>query len=271
MHVIGLGNCGENICKILSKMKGLKTTVLDGGKGLPECSSHEEYEASVPKLGNKLRLGKEQDIWLILTGASTVSGATLAILEQIKDREVKVVYINPERYFLSETRRKQHRVVYHVLQEYARSGLIHSLWLFDNKEIGNIVGEGSLANYYTNVNEAIANVLINIMWFKKTQPIMGNVHEPKEHSRICSVAVGNIENHGEKMYFPLDNITETCYYYSISNKEIDNNKDLIPIIRTNIMNEQETKMATFGIWKNSSIHSFFYSIKYTHFIQEEII
>ena len=270
MHVIGLGNCGEKICKILSKMKGIKTTVLDGGNGLPECSSHEEYEEKVPKLGNKLRLGKEQDVWLILTGASRVSGATLAILEQIKSREIKVVYINPERYFLSDTRRKQHRVVYNVLQEYARSGMIHSLWLFDNKSIGEIVGEGTLSNYYKNVNEAIANVLVNLMWFKKTKPIMGNPHEPKNHSRICSVSVGNVDNHSERLYFPLDNITETCYYYSVSSDEINSNSDLIPIIRTNILNEQENKMATFGIWKNSSAHSFFYSIKFTHFIQQEI-
>tara|TARA_Y100001937_G_scaffold128510_1_gene205567 strand:+ start:3267 stop:4082 length:816 start_codon:yes stop_codon:yes gene_type:complete len=269
MHVIGLGNCGENICKILSKAKGIKTTVLDGGKGLPVCSSHEEYEENVPKLGNKLRLGKEQDVWLILTGASTVSGATLAILEQIKDREVKVIYIHPERYFLTDIRRKQHRVVYNVLQEYARSGMIHSLWLFDNKTMGDVVGEGSLSEYYKNVNESIANVLMNILWFNNTKPIMGTTHKPKEHSRICSVSVGSVENHREKSYFALDNVTETCYYYSISSDEIDNNSDLIPIIRTNIINEQQTKVATFGIWKNASAHSFFYSIKYTHFIQKE--
>jgi hypothetical protein len=147
--------------------------------------------------------------------------------------------------------------------------MIHSLWLFDNKSVGEIVGEGTLSNYYKNVNEAIANVLINLMWFKKTQPIMGNVHEPKDHSRICSVSVGNIQNHSERRYFPLNDVTETCYYYSISSAEINNNSDLIPIIRTNILNEQENKVATFGIWKNSSVHSFFYSIKYTHFIQDE--
>tara|TARA_R110002167_G_scaffold195284_1_gene397996 strand:- start:116 stop:928 length:813 start_codon:yes stop_codon:yes gene_type:complete len=269
MHVIGLGNCGEKICKILSKTKGIKTTVLDGGKGLPECSSHEDYESSVPKLGNKVRLGKEQDVWLILTGASTVSGATLAILEQIKDREIKVVYINPERFFLSDIKKKQHRVTCGVLQEYARSGMIHSLWLFDNKAIGEIVGEGPLSNYYNNVNEAIANVLINLLWFKSTKSLMGSYHIPKNISRICTVSVGNTENHAEKDYFLLDNITETCYLYSISKNDIKNNTELVPIIRTKILNEQQTKQATFGIWENGSQHSFFYSVKFTHFIQNE--
>ena len=90
MITIGLGNAGINICRKLSNLGKYKTIELDEGKGLPKCKTHEDYESSVPKLGNKLRLGKEQDIWFIVCGASKVSGATLAILEQIKDREIKV-------------------------------------------------------------------------------------------------------------------------------------------------------------------------------------
>ena len=134
MITIGLGNAGIHICRKLSNLGKYKTIELHGGKGLPECQTHEEYEASVPKLGNKLRLGKDQNIWLIVCGAARVSGTTLAILEQIKDREVKVMYIVPDSFFMSATQKKQHRVVFNVLQEYARSGMIHSLWLVDNKE-----------------------------------------------------------------------------------------------------------------------------------------
>jgi len=269
MHVIGLGTCGEKICTIISKYKKIKTSVLKGGKGLPLCETHEEYEDNVPKLGNKLRLGKEKDVWVIVSGASTCSGAILRVLEQIKDRKVKVVYIRPESFFLSEIKRKQHRLTYGVLQEYARSGMIHSLWLFDNKQVGDIVGEGTLQNYYEHINEAIANVLMNILWFKQSKPIMGSFHEPKEISRICAVSVGNVKSHSEKSYFRLDNATETCYLYSVSKADIKENKNLVPKIRTIILNEQETKQATFGVWENTYEHSFFYSIKFTHFIQEE--
>ena len=91
MITIGLGNAGINICRKLSNLGNYKTIELDEGKGLPKCQTHEDYESSVPKLGNKLRLGKEQDIWFIVCGASKVSGATLRILEQIKNREIKVI------------------------------------------------------------------------------------------------------------------------------------------------------------------------------------
>ena len=265
MITIGLGNAGIHICRKLSNLGKHKTIELHGGKGLPECQTHEEYEASVPKLGNKLRLGKDQDIWFIVCGVARVSGATLAILEQIKDREVKVMYIVPDPFFMSATQKKQHRVVYNVLQEYARSGMIHSLVLVSNKETTILVGEGSLGSYYDNVNSAIANFLANYNWFKNSDPIMGNLHEPKEISRICTVSIGEIEENQEKLYFLLDNITESCYYYSISSEDKENDKNLLSNIRSYLESIQNT---TFGIWENGSSHSFFYSIKYTHFIQE---
>ena len=264
MITIGLGNAGINICRKLSNLGKYKTIELDEGKGLPKCETHEEYESSVPKLGNKLKLGKEQDIWFILCGASKVSGATLRILEQIKDREVKVMYIVPDPFFLSKTQKLQHKVVFNVLQEYARSGMIHSIWLMDNRLISNIVGEGALGSYYDNANSAIANFLANYNWFKNTEPLMGNLHEPKEISRIRTVSIGEIEKNEENLYFLLDNVTESCYNYSISSDAKEKDQHLLKNIRTFLENKRNT---TFGIWENGSEHSFFYSIKFTHYIQ----
>ena len=264
MITIGLGNAGINICRKLSNLGNYKTIELDEGKGLPKCQTHEDYENSVPKLGNKLRLGKEQDLWFIVCGASKVSGATLKILEQVKNREVKVLYIIPDSFFLSATQKLQHKVTLGVLQEYARSGMINSIWLFDNKLISNIVGEGALGSYYDNCNSAIANFLANYNWFINTQPIMGNLHEPKNISRIRSVSIGEIEKNEENLFFLLDNVTESCYYYSISSYKKENDKHLLSNIRTYLETKGNT---TFGIWENGSEHSFFYSIKFTHYIQ----
>ena len=264
MITIGLGNAGINICRKLSNLGKYKTIELDEGKGLPKCKTHEEYESSVPKLGNKLKLGKEKDIWFIVCGASKVSGSTLKILEQLKDREIKVLYIVPDPFFLSKTQKLQHKLVFNVLQQYARSGMIHSIWLFDNKIISSIVGEGSLDSYHDNSNHAIANFLANYNWFKNSTPILGNLHEPKDISRIRTVSIGEIEKNEENLYFLLDNITESCYYYSISSYKKENDKHLLNNIRTYLETKNNT---TFGIWENGSKHSFFYSIKFTHYIQ----
>ena len=103
MVIIGLGEAGKNICSKVPKNGNIRTIVLDAGKNLPKCSTHEEYEASVPKLANKLRLGKEKDVWLIVSGAGRVSGACLAILEQLKDRNVNVIHISSDALLISKT------------------------------------------------------------------------------------------------------------------------------------------------------------------------
>ncbi len=265
MVVIGLGQGGAEIC---SKIGHIRTIVVDGGKNLPKCKTHEEYEASVPKMANKLKLGKEQDIWLIVAGAGKVSGATLALLEQLNGRNVNVVHITSDPVLLTKTQKKQEKVVFNVLQEFARSGLIDGLWLLSNQQIQSWVGEDSIGSYYDKINDAIANFISNIAWFDNNPPFMGSLFEPNKISRIKTVSLGDPNKDEENLYFLLDNITETCYYYSVSEEDQEDNPGFLKSIRAKIANDDDSGIeASFGIWKNTSGLSYFYSIKYTHYIQ----
>ena len=270
MVIIGLGEAGKNICSKMPKNGNIRTIVLDAGKNLPVCSTHEEYEASVPKLANKLRLGKEKDVWLIVSGAGRVSGACLAILEQLKDRNVNVIHISSDALLISKTQHKQQKVVFSVLQQYARSGMFNALWLFSNPCMQEFLGEGSIENYYENVNNAIVNFLSNYGYFINTNPFMGTHHEPNEISRIRTVSIGDQENKQENLYFLLDNITESCYYYSVSEEDKKNNKNFLTNVKRHVIIDKEKHIeSSFGLWENSSNFSYFYSVKYTHYIQSE--
>ena len=271
MIAIGLGQAGCNIVRLMGSNPSVKAVCLDGGTGLPLCTSHEEYEASVPSLSRKLRLGKEQNIWLVVCGAGKVSGATLSILEQIKDRRVRVAYVYPDSFFLSKTQVMQNRLVYNVLQEYARSGMIDSLYLFSNKSITEFTGEQSISSLYDNVNSTISNFILNLDWFENDEPIIGNTHEPKDISRIRTVSVGKINSNEENLFFPIDDVTESAYYYSVSSDDKENEKNLLTNIRERVTLYKEREIeCSFGLWENESDVSFYYSIKYTHFIQKEV-
>ena len=271
MIAIGLGQAGCNIVRLMGSNPSVKGVCLDGGTGLPLCASHEEYEASVPRLGNKLRLGKEQNIWLVLSGAGKVSGASLSVLEQLKDRRIRVAYIYPDSFFLSKTQVMQNRVVYNVLQQYARSGLIDSIYLFSNKSITEFTGEPSISNLYEGINNTVANFILTLDWFENTETIIGSVHEPKDISRICTVSVGDINSDKENLFFPIENVTETAFYYSISTDDKENEKNLLTNIRQRVtLNIEREIECSFGLWENQYDSSFYYSIKYTHFIQKEV-
>ena len=271
MIAIGLGQAGCNIVRLMGSNPSVKAVCLDGGTGLPLCESHEEYEASVPSLSRKLRLGKEQDIWFVVCGAGKVSGATLAVLEQLKNRRVRGAYIYPDAFFLSKTQIMQNRLVYNVLQEYARSGMIDSLYLFSNKSITEFTGEQSISSLYDNINSTISNFILNLYWFENDKPIVGNIHEPKDISRIRAVSVGEIDSNNENLFFPVDDVTESAYYYSVCTEDKENQNNLLTTIRERVTLDIEREIeCSFGLWENQSNVSFFYSIKYSHFIQKEV-
>jgi len=270
MVVIGLGQAGQNICKSIKNMSKIRTIVLDEGKGIPKSVSHESYEQNVPKLSRKLKLGDEQDIWFVVCGAGMIASTSLAILEQIQDRNVRVALISPDPFLLSKTQARHNKVVWNVLQEYARSGLINSVYLFSNRHMENFIGQGTIGDLYTNINSGIANFIVTNHWFEKNNPMVGSHFEPKINSAIRTVSLGRIENHEENLFFPLDNTTESCYYYSIDQEVIENEKNLLTRIKNNvIMEREEGRGCSFAIWKNNTEYSYFYSIKYTHFIQKE--
>jgi len=271
MVVIGIGKAGCNICDSVSKISKIQTVKLDAGEGLPQCSSHEEYDSSVPKLARRLKLKDAKKVWVVVCGAGKVSGVTLSVLEQIKGREVNVAYIHPDPFLCTPLQQKQNKVVFNVLQEFARSGLIDSLYLFSNKHLEGVVGEDTVINFFDKINDAIANAIVSIEHFGASEPIIGGHHDADEISRIRTVSLKQLSETQENFYFPLDNITESCYLYSVASDEIKNNKNLLTTIREQVILDKERGVkSSFGVFENSSDYSYFYSLKYTHFIQKEI-
>jgi len=269
--IIGIGRAGCNVCDSVSKISNIRTVKLDGGVGLPKCETHEEYDKSVPKLARKLKLKDTKKVWLVVCGAGRVSGATLGVLEQLKPREINVAFIHADPFFCPPHQQKQNKVVFNVLQEYARSGLINSLYLFSNKHLEAIVGEESLSNYFDKINDAIANAIVSIDHFRSTDPIMGAHHDASDISRIRTVSLKQLSDEEENFYFPLDNVTESCYLYSVASDEIKNNKNLLTTIRKQVILDKERGVkSSFGVFENSSDYSYFYSLKFTHYIQKEI-
>ena len=97
-----------------------------------------EYEASVDpeEVSYYFRSLKKGDrILFILEGGDPISGATLKILETIKDLRLNVLYICPDRQMVSETQKRDDRICFHVLQEYARSGKFENIFLVDKTKV----------------------------------------------------------------------------------------------------------------------------------------
>jgi hypothetical protein len=76
---------------------------------------------------------------------------------------------------------KQDKVAFNVLQQFARSGLISSLYLVSNTALVSIAGEGPISDVYRNANATIANIIETIEYFKNNKPVLGTIAETKEY------------------------------------------------------------------------------------------
>jgi|TARA_R110000824_G_scaffold392500_1_gene590948 hypothetical protein len=264
MVILGLGKAGSNIAKLFKVDDNYKVFTYDGGDNVPVCVSSEEYESRFTKKKELSRI-KNKTVWLFVCGAGKIAGATLRLLEQVKNNKINVVYIIPDLSIMSEQARKRNRVTAGVLQEYARSGLLNSVYFVSNESMINIVGESPLTSYYDKMNELLFNCIHSLNVFADSDPIFGGTHEPKEVSRIRTFAFREVEKEQKKLFFPLDNITETCYIYSINETELNRNTNLISEIK-GTMNKDI--ISSFSIYPSSHEYSYAYGIYYTHFTQE---
>ena len=145
MVLIGLGTAGTNIVKKFSDNH--KKITIDAGSEIPEFSSPEEFEQKLPSLKKLLKF-KEDECYFVVCGA------------------VNIIYVCPEEILLSPQQKKTNKVIYNVLQEYTRSGLLNSMWLFSNETISSIIPSVTMDNMWEKINEAIANSIENIVFYR---------------------------------------------------------------------------------------------------------
>ena len=179
-----------------------------------------------------------------------------------------MLYVSPDLDLLGEMARKRHKVVFNVFQQYARSGLFDSLYLISNPQLESIVGAGSIVNYYNNIDDAIASVVHYYNIYRNTEPVFGTMRKPKEISRIRTFGLYDLEKNEEKLFFPLDNCTETGYIYNITEEELQNNQKILPKIKARIKEKVSSSVASsFAIFSTEFEENFCHVVASTHFIQ----
>ena len=265
MVLIGIGNAGCNLINAFGDHH--KKIAINYSDFPKKCNTTEEYEEHCPNFTKRLKFS-ESECWVALSGTGKISGATLRILEKIKHKKINKLYICPDIDITGIIQQKRNRVVFSVLQQFTRSGLLNRMYLFSNTHILNMIGDQTLTTMYEMVNKQIAHAVETFEWFKSQEPMMGSQHEPKEISRIGTLSVGDFKKNEEKLMYPLDNTTEAGYIYSISKTNLEKNKNLLKLIKERIAKDKENKIiSSFLIYPSEHKQSFFYSLKLSHVIQ----
>ena len=109
MDIVGLGQAGCNLADCFSKYPQYKIYKIDVGVEGDRCfnvqkqNTPEAYEANTPNFTDFFSdLG--QEVAFIVGGAGYISAMSLAILQQIKDKKVSILYICPKQKSLTGKR-----------------------------------------------------------------------------------------------------------------------------------------------------------------------
>ena len=274
---MGLGSAGCNIAKSFSKYPEYTIRTIDcmepSGEEhfrIRKCNSHEEYEKAVPDMTDFFSHIKDRDeVLFVIGGSGEISGASLAILEQISYAKLNVLYVKPDVTLLSELGVLRERLVYNVLQEYARSGKFERIIIIDNPKLDETIGGAPVIGYYDELNKMIASTIHMINVFDHSKPEIGTISSPLEVSRIITIGMMNIDNAEEKLFFPLTNAREKSYYYAINYEELKESKELYKNITAQMKSkvEQDGIKITYGIYSTNYNSNYCYVVARSSIIQ----
>jgi|TARA_R100000455_G_C6250574_1_gene107320 hypothetical protein len=245
--VIGLGKVGCNIADLLSQYPQYQIKKIDVGLkktkttfGLKHQDGPELYEkANLPKGINNFLEGVMSET-LFITSCGAVSGASLKILQKIHGKtKIRVLYIIPQKDDLVGEKLLQNNLLFNVFQEYARSNLLDRVFLVDNSKLSDIIGPVPLMKFWDSMNNLVATTYHMINVFQNTQAIMTTQTKRINTARVSTFGLLNSEKNEEKMFFGLDIPREKCYYYGVPKKQLEEDPNLMEVIKTNLKSNIE--------------------------------
>lgn len=257
--LVGLGNTGTKIVEKLSIYEQYNIVTLDSGKEVKHYNTPEEYEKKCPSLKKHFKkLGDE--VYLFLSASGNISGASLRILEQLKEYKTSVVCISSDPITLSSVGKLQQNLVTGVLQEYARSGLLESLYLLDNSMIEDSLVDVSIDNYWEEINNTIAYLFHINMFFSNSKP---DFSLGENDTGIASIKTfGLMKNEEKKMLYKLKHITNEKYFLSYDK---NNQKKVLQTAKKMLVNNN-IKTGVF-LYKSSLNEETSYFESATHIVQ----
>jgi hypothetical protein len=269
MNIVGLGQAGcavarkfanypqYNVYQIDAGIKGAKK---DGIFNVPKLDGAEAYEESFPSTKTFFK-NVSGDVLFILAGSGHISGASLRVLEHLRKHNVSILYIRPDTTLLRGERKLIERITFNVLQQYTRSGVFNKMYIINNVDLEKIIGDVPLTEHHDRINELITSTVHMVNVYSHVEPVYDYPVEDDTKARIATIGLLDVNTGEEKLFFPLDSVTEKCYYYAISDESLNTDATLHRKI-TEQIKEKTTEELNIGY----SIYSTEYDQNYGYLV-----
>ncbi len=228
ISIIGLGNAASRIAEKFKATKNYNVYTLNSEVEknskykfkLKSYETPEEYEQNIPNL-KKFFSSTDEQIQFFVVGSSFSSNYSLGVLEQLRDKNIDVIYIQPDSELMTGVPKMLDKIVFSVLQEYSRSGLLNSFTVLSNTMIEKSIGNIPIKTYYDKINDSIFSTVHYVNYFNHAEPEIGMTSKPLDINRIRTLGLLNVKNLQEKWFYELDMERDICYYLCINKERLE--------------------------------------------------
>ena len=277
--VIGLGQAGCNIAKLFSQYPQYEAFYIDSEPRKEENFLKIAKQDSQELYESKTRLKKaffekiKGPVMFVLGGSGNISGISLRVLEKLKHLDIYVLYIKPDTQLLSETKRKQERLVFHILQQYARSSLLKRMFIVSNPVVESILGDVPVIGYYDKLNNLIVPTIHMVNIYSNIKPEMSTFSEPVATARISTFGFSDVETGEEKMFYEINMPREKIFYYAINEEQLQSSSGLYKKITSGLKEKAESDdvKISYGIYSTQYDQNYVYCVAHATLVQEENI
>jgi hypothetical protein len=275
MNILGLGTAGCKIAKKLENYPQYNAFFIDvkndgGCKNffkIEEQSTHEDYETNYKSVNLQNIIGETT---LITAGTGKITGLLLRLLEQLKNHKLTVLYIKPDMSTASENAVLREKVVFGILQQYARSSLLSRLYIVSNIATEAVLEKVSVVSYWDDINEVISSTFHMLNVFENTEPLLSTLADVEKTSKIATLGVVSYKNLDEKIFYDLQKPRLKKYFFGISEKTLNEEKDLLQKIRSYVKDKSDERCnACFAIYSTNYEQDYVYVAQYASLIQEQ--
>ena len=261
--VIGLGKLGCAIAEELTAYPEYRIYKIDssiderGSLSIGDFGDMISYEQMVDAeaVGIYLRSIKNKDeVLLVVEGGDPISGSALKILETVKNVKLNVLYICPDRQMISETQKRDDKIAFNILQEYARSGVFDSIILINKPDVEEMAGHVPISEYEKTISYFVSYVVAMINFFKHTEPVMASPISPSNIARILTYGVSSLDDGKTdiKLLFPLLETKDIHFYYGIPKEELNSDQSLVKRIKEHVKSYKRDDLSTsFSVYETT--------------------
>jgi len=205
---------------------------------VPLCRDMEQYEKNFDEQEAAVYLRSitpGDEVLVVVEGGDPLVGILLRLLLVIKDCQLNVLYISPDRQLISSIQQRDDKITFGVLQEYARSGVFERIFLVHRPVIEDLMGDAPLDQHEESLAYFLSYTLAMRNYFLNTTALTTQGGGIPDHARISTFGGAVLEVESElSMFYHLAGVGDIHLFYGIPESDIAGDASLMKQIKSHV-------------------------------------